>query len=119
MLASLRVEDSVLELDRRLPSQLSRVEDTERPRGVFLEIGGLGGLRTVFGLFLTGTDTGAGSWPRLVRAATSMTLDTALLDVRAEVSTYITAPSCCDTASAWPEVTRELEAEFEAVLRSL
>ena len=35
MLASLLVEDRVLELDRRLPSQLSRVEDTERPRSVF------------------------------------------------------------------------------------
>ena len=43
MLASLLVEDSVLEFDRRLPSQLSRVEDTERPRSVFLEAGGLGG----------------------------------------------------------------------------
>lgn len=43
MLASLLVEDRVLELDRRLPSQLSRVEDTDRPRSVFLEVGGLGG----------------------------------------------------------------------------
>ena len=59
------------------------------------------------------------SSPRLVRAATSMTLDTALLEVLAEVSTYITAPICWDTASAWPEVTRELEAVLEAVLRSL
>ena len=48
-----------------------------------------------------------------------MTLDTALLEVLAEVSTYITAPIFWDTASAWTEVTRELEAVFEAVLRSL
>ena len=55
ILASLRVEDNVLEFDLRLPSQLSRVEDTERPRcSVFLEIGGLGGVATVLGLFLTG-----------------------------------------------------------------
>ena len=47
MLASLRVEDSVLEFDLRLPSQLSRVEDTDRPLcSVFLEIGGLGGWAT-------------------------------------------------------------------------
>ena len=32
---------------------------------------------------------------------------------------YITAPICWDTASAWTEVTRELEAVLEAVLRSL
>ena len=54
-----------------------------------------------------------------MRAATSITLDTALLEVLAEVSTYITAPICWDTARAWPEVTRELEAVLEAVLRSL
>ena len=57
MLASLRVEDSVLEFDLRLPelSQLSRVEDTERPLcSVFLEIGGLGGWATVLGWILTG-----------------------------------------------------------------
>ena len=68
---------------------------------------------------LTGLEAEERSSPRLVRAATSITLDTALLEALAEVSTYITAPICWDTARAWLEVTRELEAELEAVLRSL
>ena len=89
MLASLLVLESVLELERRLPSQLSRATDTDRglrprpapcagapPPGLSGGGGGAGGRR-----------------PSAVRAATSMTLATPRRDTRAEVSTYITAPA--------------------------
>ena len=89
MLASLLVLDSVLELDRRLPSQLSRATDTDRglrPRPAPCAGAPPPGL--------SGGGGGAGGrWPSAVRAATSMTLATPRLDTRAEVSTYITAPA--------------------------
>ena len=43
---------------------------------------------------MAGLEAEERSSPRLVRAATSITLDTALLEALAEVSTYITAPIC-------------------------
>ena len=92
MLASLLVLESVLELDLRLPSQ-SR--EMERLRCLcFFDIGGLGGRE------------GRGeNWPREVRAAASITEATPLLELLAEVSTYITAPIFWDMERAWGDDT--------------
>ena len=87
MLTSLLVLDSVLELDLRLPSQSREIE---RLRCLcFFDIGGLGGRLTR-----------GKNWPSKVKAATSITEATPLLELLAEVSTCITAPICWDMERA-------------------